>query len=98
MHLIDRTLAKREKLQKFYDKRADLGVIGGGVIRAESGNFRFNLSSGNDGVYHEIRAIGIKNVTTEFGEYRLEELGKEFMSSATGLEKEYILPKTLGGF
>ena len=48
-------------------------------------------------MYHEIRAIGIKNVTTEFGEYGLEELGEEFMSSATGLEKEYILPKTVGG-
>ena len=96
-HLNDGSLVKRENLQKFSYNKADLGVIGGGVITAESGNFRFNLGSGKDGVYHEIRAIGIKNVTTEFREYRLGELGKEFMSSATGLEKEYILPKTVGG-
>ena len=69
-------------------------MIGGGVITVESGNFRFNLGSGKDGVYHEIRAIEIKNVTTEIGEYGLEELGKEFMSSATRLEKKSILPKT----
>ena len=89
-------MAKRENLQKLSDNRADLGVIEGGVITAESGNFRFNLGSGKDGVYHEIRAIGIKNVTKEFREYGLEELGEEFMSSTTGLEKEYILPKTVG--
>ena len=41
--------------------------------------------------------MGSKNVTKEFGEYRLEELGKEFMSSATESEKEYVLPKTVGG-
>ena len=30
-------------------------------------------------------------------EYGLEELGKEFISSATGfMEKDYILPKTVG--
>ena len=27
----------------------------------------------------------------------MEELGKEFMSSATGLENEYVLPKPVGG-
>ena len=67
------------------------------MITAESGNFQFNLGSGKDGIYHEIKAIGIKNVTLEFGEYGLEEIGKEFISSATGLEKNYILPKTVGG-
>ena len=96
-HLFNRSLAKRENLQKFSDDRAHLGVIGGGVITAESDNFHFNLGSGKDGVYHEIRAFGIKNVTMEFGEYGLEELGKEFMSSAPGLENEYVLPKTVGG-
>ena len=34
----------------------------------------------------------MKNVTSEFGEYGLEEIGKEFLSSATELVKEYILP------
>ena len=71
-HLIDGTLAEREKLQKFSDNQADLGGIGGGVITAESGNFRFNLGSGEDGVYHEIKNIAIKNVITKFGEYGLE--------------------------
>ena len=95
-HLIDETLAGKEKLQRISDNHAALGVIGGRTITAESGNFRFKLGSRKEGTYHEIRAIGIDNVTTEFGEYGLEELGKEFMSSATELEKEYMLLKTVG--
>ena len=47
-HLIDGTLTIKEKLQKISDTQADLGVIGGGVITVESGNFRFNLGSGKD--------------------------------------------------
>ena len=39
----------------------------------------------------------MKNVTSELGEYGLEEIGKEFLSSAKELEKEYILPKSVGG-
>ena len=39
----------------------------------------------------------MKNVTTEFAEYGLEEIGEEFISTATESEKEYILPKTVGG-
>ena len=59
--------------------------------------FRFNLGSGKEGIYHEIRAVGMKSVTMEFREYGLEEIGKEFISSATEQEKDYILPKTVGG-
>ena len=64
-----------------------MGVIGGGSIISEFGNFRFNLGSEN----------GNERITSEFGEYDLEEILKEFISSANELEKEYILPKTIGG-
>ena len=36
-----------------------------------SGSFRLNLGFGKDGVCHKIKAIGIENVTFEFGEYGL---------------------------
>ena len=90
-------LAEKERLQKFSDNHAALGVIGGGTTTVESGNFRLCLGSRKEGTYHEIRAIGIDKVTSEFGEYGLEEIGKKVMPSATELEKEYILPKTVGG-
>ena len=66
-YLIDETLAEKEKLHRFSENQVDLGVIGGRTITAESGNFRYNLGSGKDGICHEIRTIGLKNVTSEFG-------------------------------
>ena len=86
-HLIDGKLAKKEKFQRIPENHSALGVIGGGTFTADSGNFRFNLGSGKDGICHEIKAIGIKNVTLEFGEYGLEEIGKEFVFSALSWRK-----------
>ena len=42
-----------------------LGVIGGGSVVKEHGNFRFNLGPGEDQIYHEITAVGMRNVTTD---------------------------------
>ena len=37
------------------------------------------------------------DVTSEFAEYDLAETGKEFISTSTDQEKDYVLPKTVGG-
>ena len=66
----------------------ELGVIRGGTLTAKCGSFRFNLGSGQDGVYHEIRAVGMDSVTSEFTEYDLNEIGNDFISSSTEQEKE----------
>ena len=58
---------------------------------------RFNLGPGEDEKYHEITAVGMKDVTTEFGKYDLEEINQEFLNNASSAEKNYILPKTVGG-
>ena len=63
----------------------------------EFGNFRCNLGPGEDKNYHKIAAVGMRNVTTGFGKYDLEEIGQEFRSSANSTEMSYILPKTVGG-
>ena len=94
-HLIDGKMARKENLQRISENHSAVGVIGGGTITSESGNFRFNLGLEKDGISHEIRAM--KSVTSEFGEYGLEEVAKVFVSSASELEKEYILPKMAGG-
>ena len=39
----------------------------------------------------------MKSVTSEFGEYDLEEVAKEFVSSVSELEKDDILPRMVGG-
>ena len=89
-HLIEKSLVTNENLQRLSECQAELGVIGGGTLKAELGSFRFNLGSGQDGVYHEIRAVGMDSVTSEFAEYYLNEIGKDFISS-TELEKDYML-------
>ena len=96
-HLIDRQLAEKEKLQLISSNSTALGVIGGGSVVTEYGNFRFNFGPGEDRMYHEITAVGMRNVMAGFGKYELEEIGQEFKSTANSTEKNYILPRTVGG-
>ena len=60
----------------------------------EYGGFRFNFGPKEDKIYHEITAVGMRNVTAGFEKYELEEIGQEFKSTANRTEKSYILPKT----
>ena len=96
-YLVETSLATKESLQRLSECQTELGVIGGGKFTAEAGSFRFNLGLGQEGIYHEIRAVGMDNVTSEFAEYDLNEIGKDFISTSTEQEKDYILPKTVGG-
>ena len=36
------------------------------------------MGPGEDKMYHEITAVGMRNVTAGFGKYELEEIGQEF--------------------
>ena len=96
-HLVEKTLEINENLQRFSDCEAEIGVIGSGTLAMESGSFRFNLGSVQKGTYHEIRAIGMDDVTSELIEYDLAEIGKEFISTSTDRDMDYVLPKTVGG-
>ena len=71
-HLIDGQLAENEKLQFIFNNSTALGVIGGGSVVTENGNFTFNLGPGEDQIYHKITAIGIKNATAEFEKYEMD--------------------------
>ena len=73
-HLIDGQLAEKKKLRLISSNSTALGVIGGGSVGTEYGNFMFNLGPGEDQIYHEITAVGMRNVTADFGKYELEEI------------------------
>ena len=62
----------------------------------EYGNFRFNLGPGEDKKYHEVPAVGMKNVTAGFEKYNLEEIGQEIRAPANPTEMDYILTETVG--
>ena len=96
-HLVEKTLIVNKNLKRFSECEAEIGVIGDRTLATESGSFRFNLGSGQKGTYHEIIYIGMDDVTTELADYDLDEIGKEFISTSTDQEKDYILPKTVGG-
>ena len=96
-NLIDENLASKEGLQIISSECTRLGLIAGGQVESEFGKFRFNLGPGEDDKYHEITAVGMKDVTAEFGKYDLEEMNQEYLINASGGEKEYVLPKTVGG-
>ena len=51
-HFIDGELKEKEKLQLISSNHTALGVIGGGSVMTEFGNFRFNLGSGEDKIFH----------------------------------------------
>ena len=87
-HLIDEQLAEKGKLKLLSSNSTALGVIEGESVVTEYENFRFN---------HEITAVEMRNVTAGFGKYELEEIGQEFKSTANSTEKNYILPRTVGG-
>ena len=96
-HLVDEQLAEKEKLQLISSNSTALGMIGGGAVMTEYGNFSFNLGPGEDKMYHVIAAVGKRNVRASFGKYELEDIGQEFKSTTNSSEKNYILPKTVGG-
>ena len=73
------------------------GVIGGGSVTKEYGNFGFNLGPVEDEKYHKITVVGMKNVTAGFGQYDLKEIGQEFRATANPAEIKYILSETVGG-
>ena len=96
-NLIHGQLAEKEGLQLIYSNSTVLGVMGGGSIMTEYGNFRFNLGPGEYKNDHKNTAVGMRNVTAGFRKYDLEEIGQEFRSSVNPNDMSYILPKTVGG-
>ena len=53
-YLIDGRLAEEEKFQLIYSNSTALGVIGGGSVMTEYGNFRFNLGPGEDWIRSQL--------------------------------------------
>ena len=80
--------------QESYNSAA-LGVIGGGSIMTEYGNFRFNLGPGIKKLSRDHSCWDEKGYSW-IGKYDLEEISLEFRSSANPTEMSYVLPKTVG--
>ena len=75
--MIDGIIAVKEGLQAVFTERTSLGLISGGQVESEYGVFRFNLGPGDRERYHEITAVGMKEITNEFHKYDLLEINSE---------------------
>ena len=95
-HLVDGNNAEREGLQMISDKTSAIRVVGGSEIKTEHGVYRFNLGPGEENVYHEIVAIGMSSVTSEFTKYDLSEICKEYKDEAADKESQTVLPEVIG--
>ena len=96
-HLVDGNLAEREGLQMISDKTSAIRVVGGSEIKTEHSVYQFNLGPGEENVYHEIVAIGMSSVTSEFAKYDLSDICKEYKDEAVEKDIQTILPKSIGG-
>ena len=95
-HLVDGNIAEREGLQMISDKTSAIRVVGGSEIKTEHGVYRFNLGPGEENVYHEIVAIGMSSVTSEFTKYDLSEICKKYKDEAADKESQTVLPEVIG--
>ena len=77
---MDEVEKERNKLKEVFNKLE---------TEEKSNNFgkyekeKMNSGPGEDGKYHEIPAVGMKNVIAGFGEYNLKEIVQEFRDSAS---------------
>ena len=85
----------KEGLQAVSSERTRLGLIAGGQVDSEYGVFRFNLGPGDKEKYHEITAVGMNEITTEFPKCDLEEINLEYLKYADEDERKNVLPKTV---
>ena len=68
-----------------------------GEIVTEYGQYRFNLGPGEDGRFHELKCLGMSEVTTEFPKYDLAEICNEFKENADDEDLSTILPSIAKG-
>ena len=77
-HLIDGNIVLKEGLQAITSERTRLGLIAGGQVESKFGTFRFNLGPGDYDKYHEITAVVMNKLTTEFHKYDHKEINLEY--------------------
>ena len=65
-HLISREVALRENLEKYSETPTKITVVGGGTVCSEYGSFNFCLGPDQDDRFHELRCIGMEDLTSDF--------------------------------
>ena len=96
-HLISGEIAEAENLEKYSSRPTRITVVGGGSVCSEYGSYKFGLGPDEENKFHELRCIGIEDVTTEFRKYDLTDIIKEYTGTFSKNECNTPLPKYVGG-
>ena len=96
-HLISGEVAEAENLEKYSSQPTRITVVGGGSVCSEYGSYKFGLGPDEENKFHELRCIGIENVTSEFRKYDLLDIIEEYKGSVSKEEGNLPLPKYAGG-
>ena len=87
-----------EMLCKVISRRPNnIGTAGGGTVNSCYGTYGFRLGPDNDGMYHEIIAQGILQVTQSFDKFDLSEIIQEALESPDLDLGDCHLPEHIGG-
>ena len=93
-HLISGEVAEAENLEKYSSQATRITVVGGGSVCSEYGSYKFGLGPDKENKFHELKCIGIENVTSEFRKYDLLDIIEEYRGSVS--KEEANLPMPMG--
>lgn len=96
-HLIDGELAEKANLKVLNPKNQAIGVVGGGRIWTNYGQYCVRLGPTPEGKFHEMNCQGISKITAEFPYYDLSRVNKEVKTSGKLKPYNSKLPKYVGG-
>ena len=96
-HLISGAIAEEENLEKYSEKPTRITVVGGGSVCSEYGSYKFCLGPDEQEKFHELRCIGMEDLTTDFRKYDLTEIVNEYKGSLKTNDENYALPTYVGG-
>ena len=96
-HLIRRDVALRENLEKYSDTPTRITVVGGGTVCSEYGSFNFCLGPDQENRFHELRCIGMEDLTSDFRKYDLKDIKNEYNLSLEKASPREPLPEYVGG-
>ena len=96
-HLISGEVAVRENLEKYSDTPTKITVVGGGTVCSEYGSFNFCLGPDQENRFHELRCIGMEDLTSDFRKYDLNDIKNEYNSSLEKNRPREPLPEYVGG-
>ena len=95
-HLVEGEFAERVGFTVLSDKCVPIGVVGGGEIWSEYGQYSCILGPDTKGVFHELECQGLSRISSAFPEFNLRTLHPE-AAQAFPPKETPCFPMRLGG-